>query len=230
MKKFLALILVLASIFALAACGDTQKAEVVENVDPVDNSVVIETPPAIVSGPDTPADQYPSVSVLPTTAPTTAPTTETGTVPVPGTGDNTAAGTTGDSGTAGTLLPAPGTGDTATANTNVTYADDSGEDYTATVSQEERNNSWIGYISGDWVNFRVGPGTKYKIYESLPRATAVRVLGFTDTGWAKIQYDDLIGFVARNYISTTEPREAVIIVTETPAPTPTPGPTVVPIG
>ena len=36
-------------ILGLAACGDTQQADVVENVDPEDNSVVIETPPAIVS-------------------------------------------------------------------------------------------------------------------------------------------------------------------------------------
>ena len=73
MKKILTLILVLGMILALAACGDTKQADVVENVDPVNNSVVIETPPAIVSGPDTPTETYPAVNALPTTAPTTAP-------------------------------------------------------------------------------------------------------------------------------------------------------------
>ena len=68
MKKILTLILVLGMILALAACGDTKQADVVENVDPVNNSVVIETPPAIVSGPDTPTETYPAVNALPTTA------------------------------------------------------------------------------------------------------------------------------------------------------------------
>ena len=54
MKKLLTLLLALAMLLALAACGETKEADVVANVDPENNSVVIETPPAIVSGPDTP--------------------------------------------------------------------------------------------------------------------------------------------------------------------------------
>ena len=71
MKKILTLILVLGMILALAACGDTKQADVVESVDPVNNSVVIEPPPATVSGPDTPTETYPAENALPTTAPTT---------------------------------------------------------------------------------------------------------------------------------------------------------------
>jgi len=227
-KKIFALILALAMVFALAACGETKTAEVVENVDPGNNSVVIETPPAIVSGPDTPADQYPSVSALPTTAPTTAPNGEAAPVPVPTT-------TTAPD---GSTITVPGTGDgTGTPELvdpvadDVTYADDSGKDYEATVTQQERNGAWTAYISGEWVNFRVGPGTEYKIYESLPRGTAVRVVGYTDNGWAKVLYNDLVGFVARNYLSANAPApETVIIITEAPATTtPSPAPSVVPV-
>ena len=227
MKKIFALMLALAMVFALAACGETKTAEVVENVDPGNNSVVIETPPAIVSGPDTPSDQYPSVSSLPTTAPTTAPNGETAPAPVPTTSPD------------GTVTTPDGSGDgtgapidpTATENP-VTYADDSGLDYNATVTQQERNNSWTAYISGEWVNFRVGPGTQYKIYESLQRGTAVRVVGYTDNGWAKVLFNDLVGFVARNYLTTTPPApETVIIITDPPATTtPSSAPTVIPIG
>ena len=224
MKKLLALILVLAAVFALAACGGTEEAEVVENVDPGDNTMVIETPPAIVSGPDTPVDQYPPVSTLPTTAPTAVPVEQATPAPVVTTAPDANTGSTGNNeggtGTAGN------TGNTGNNGDEFEYADDTGDSYNPTATQAEKNNAKIGYINAEWVNFRVGPGTNYKIYESLPKGAQVKILGY-EGGWAKIWYNDyLIGYVAKNYVSDKEP-EAAVIVTETPAPTEEPAPTVV---
>ena len=123
MKKILTLILVLGMILALAACGDTKQADVVENVDPVNNSVVIETPPAIVSGPDTPTETYPAVNALPTTAPTTAPNPAATSVPAPNaapgeTGTGTGSGTGTEGTGSGTGTEGTGTGTGATTSTS----------------------------------------------------------------------------------------------------------------
>ena len=138
MKKILTLILVLGMILALAACGDTKQADVVENVDPVNNSVVIETPPAIVSGPDTPTETYPAVNALPTTAPTTAPNPAATSVPAPNaapgeTGTGTGSGTGTEGTGSGTGTEGTGTGTGATPEPT----EDPGLPYNATVTQFE---------------------------------------------------------------------------------------------
>lgn len=228
MKKILALLLVLATVFALAACGDTKEAEVLQNVDPGDNSVVIETPPAIVSGPDTPVDQYPSVSALPTTAPTTVPSVEPSAVPVPTTEPGANNGNTGNTGNTGDNNGGNNNNNTNNGGDNFEYADPTGESYNATATQDEKKNAKTGYINAEWVNFRVGPGSQYKIYESLPKGAEVKVLGYTDNGWAKIWYNEyLVGYVAKNYVSEQAPSDDAVVVTETPTPTETPVPTVV---
>ncbi len=193
MKKTLTLLLVLVMVLALAACGETKEAEVVENVDPHDNTMVIETPPAIVSGPDTPVETYPAVNVLPTTAPVgTDP--NAGTIPVPTTPPEE---TQGDENN-GEPVADP----TPTPVPEITYADDTGKDFEVTMTEAEKKAGHWGYINAQWVNFRVGPGTEYKIYESLPKGAPVLVLGYSDNGWAKILYDDyMIGYVARNYVT-----------------------------
>ena len=193
MKKILTLLLVLAMVLALAACGETKEAEVVENVDPQDNNLTIETPPAIVSGPDTPVETYPAVNVLPTTAPDIDPNATP--VPVPTT---TPEETPGDE----NVPPPADNPPEATATPEITYADDTGKDYNVTMTEDEKNAGRWGYINAQWVNFRVGPGTEYKIYESLPKGAPVLILGYSDNGWAKILYDDyMIGYVARNYVT-----------------------------
>ena len=198
MKKLLALLLVFASIFALAACGGTQEAEVVENVDPGDNNMVIETPPAIVSGPDTPATQYTPDTALPTTAPTSAPVIVPSTTPAP---ENAQ---TPDPNyqlnpTESTTEPAPDPG------SEIEFADDTGDMYYPTATQEEKLYAKTGYTTVEWANFRVGPGTNYKIYESLPKGTMVKILGY-EGGWCKIWYNDsVVGYVAGEFISEKAP-------------------------
>ena len=223
-------------VFSLAACGDTKQADVVENVDPENNSVVIETPPAIVSGPDAPTENYPSVNVLPTTVPTTDPFPAVSALP------STTTSPSGDGSTRPTFPPTdatpepnPYTSNTGSGSSNddgddFEYADDTGLSYNPTATDAEKNNAWIGYTNVDWANFRVGPGTEYKIYESLPKGAQVKVLGYTSNGWAKVWYNDyLVGYIASNFISSKAPdaNANVIITPSTPAPTAAPEPSVI---
>ena len=221
------MLLALAMILGLAACGGTQQADVVENVDPENNSVVIETPPAIVSGPDTtPAENYPPVNVLPTTVPTTDPNPAVTIAPTPSTAPESGNGNGNNaSDNTGSTTPSG----SADNDDDFEYADDTGLGYNPTATNEEKNNAWIGYTNVDWANFRVGPGTEYKIYESLPKGSQVKVLGYTNNGWAKVWYNDyLIGYIASNFISSKAPEASVVITpTETPAPTAAPEPSVI---
>lgn len=223
MKKFLTVLLVLGMILALAACGDTKQADVVENVDPVNNSVVIETPPAIVSGPDTPTETYPAVNALPTTAPTTVPDPSAVNVPAAsaapgGTGTGTEGNGTGTEGT-GT-----GTGTEATPEPTT----DPGKPYNATATKYEIEHGKEGYVvrAENGVFFRVGPGTEYEIICGLKIGTPVLIVDEMTSGWCKVVYDGDVGFIYGSYLSYTNPLDPVI-VTETPAPAESPAPTVV---
>ena len=230
-KKYVLLLLALAMILGLAACGGTQQADVVENVDPEDNSVVIETPPAIVSGPDTPTENYPTVSALPTTVPTADPNPVVSIAPAasPTTGEGDGKPNMDDY---ANITPAPNPWNTNAEEDDgdgFEYADDTGLSYNPTATDDEKRNAWIGYTNVDWANFRVGPGTEYKIYESLPKGSQVKVLGYTN-GWAKVWYNDyLVGYIASNFISSKAPDStaSVIITPSTPAPSITPVPTVI---
>ena len=210
MKRALTLLLALVMILALAACGETKEADVVENVDPESNSVVIETPPAIVSGPDTPVENYPSVDALPTTVPTANPNPSAVTVPdpvsTPGVtivGGNEGAGNEGAGG--------ENNGDNAPAEEDhpeITFADDSGEMYYPTATDLEKQNAKWGYTNVLHANFRVGPGEQYKIYESLPKYAVLKVISI-EGNWAKVWYDGyMLGYVHKNFISFGTPPAA----------------------
>ena len=224
MKKILTVLLVLGMILALAACGGTKQADVVENVDPANNSVVIETPPAIVSGPDTPMETYPSVNALPTTAPTTVPDPSSANAPAPvtapgGTGTGTGEGGTGE-----------GTGDGTGTEASPEPTEDPGLPYNATVTQFEINHGKEGYVvrAENGVFFRVGPGTEYEIICGLKIGTPVLIVDEMTSGWCKVVYNDDVGFIYGSYLSYTNPLDPVI-VTESPAPStaPTDAPVVV---
>ena len=204
MKRALTLLLALVMILALAACGETKEADVVENVDPESNSVVIETPPAIVSGPDTPVENYPSVDALPTTVPTANPNPSATTVPGPAAtpGITIVDGTPGT----GTETPTDNTpADTTEDHPEITFADDTGEMYYPTASDLDKQNAKWGYTNVLHANFRVGPGEQYKIYESLPKYAPVKVISI-EGKWAKIWYDGyMLGYVYKDYISFGTP-------------------------
>ena len=75
-----------------------------------------------------------------------------------------------------------------------------------------------GYISGTLVNMRTGPGTSYRVIDSLPRGTALKVLS-VGIDWYKIQVQNtgISGYVYGKYVSLKNPGS-----------TPTPEPPVLP--
>ena len=216
MKRSLSLFLALVMILALAACGETKEADVVENVDPESNSVVIETPPAIVSGPDTPVATYPSVSVLPTTAPTTAPNPAATTVPAPG---NTP-GTPGNNGDGTGTGTGDGTGGTDAQDPEEEDPNDKLKPNNPTATQYEIDHGIDGWIfnTENGVNFRVGPSSEYQIIRGLFNGTKILVVDQLTSGWCKIVYDGDVGYVYGRYVTLHNPEDP-IIATETPAPT-----------
>ncbi len=217
MKRFLILLLALAMLTGLAACGEVKQAEVVENVEPEKNTIVIETPPAMVNGPQAsqaPVSTYAPVSILPTTAPSATPGPVAITTPEPSapSPSPSAAPEGGNGQSGGSSQEKP-----------FEYADDSGKDYNATATQEEKNNAVWGYITGQGVNFRVGPGKEYKIYESLAKGTRLKILGTANAEWVKVWYNDyLIGYVSGDYISVGTPGQDASIVTPSPEPSTAP--------
>lgn len=56
-----------------------------------------------------------------------------------------------------------------------------------------------GYVSGNYVRFRTGPGTTYSIIATLNYGTSIQVLGKTD-GWYKISYNGNTGYMSGDYV------------------------------
>ena len=60
-----------------------------------------------------------------------------------------------------------------------------------------------GYINGDYVRFRTGPGTEYSIIENYNRSTPVTVLG-TSGSWTQCEIYGDTGFVFTQYVTVNE--------------------------
>lgn len=221
MKKILALILALVMILALAACGETREAEVVENVDPNNNNIVIETPPAVVSGTDNNPSAYTPDTSLPSAAPTTVPTSAPTSLP-PATAVPTAApdGTdpSGEGTTDGENGDGNGTGNSA----------DGYEDYKSTITNYEVTHGKDGYVNGDGVRLRVGPGVQYKTICFLDTNTKLLIVDELANGWCKIWYSDQIGYMYGRYVSLKPVEVVVPDASPSPSPSPSPAPTKAP--
>ncbi len=222
MKKILALILAMVMILALAACGETKEAEVVENVDPNNNNIVIETPPAVVSGTGNNAGTYTPDTSLPSAAPTTVPTSAPTSVP-PATAVPTAApdGTTTTDGS-------------TTEGGNSENGDETGskadgyEDFKSSITNYEKTHGKDGYVNGDGVRLRVGPGVQYKTICFLDKNTKLLIVDELASGWCKIWYSDQIGYMYGRYVSLQPVEDTPVVPDTTPTPTPTPAPTKTP--
>ncbi|MDY3859836.1 MAG: SH3 domain-containing protein [Candidatus Limivicinus sp.] len=59
-------------------------------------------------------------------------------------------------------------------------------------------------VTGNDVNFRVGPGTNYRVIDSLSRGTAVTVSDRSNSAWYAVDYDGYSGFMSSSYLSITE--------------------------
>lgn len=216
MKKILVFLLALVMVFAMAACGEEKAADVIAGSDAKDT--VIETPtpapqPPIISDNTTPTPDYPSVDVLPPSGPVTDPGTGAATVTTPATTAPSTSANTGtavgvpiptkDPSTAGTETGTTGTGETT--QQEITFADDSGEMYYPTASDWDKQHAKIGYTNVLHANLRVGPGTQYKIYESLRKNAELRIISI-EGQWAKVWYDGIIlGYIYKDYVTFGTP-------------------------
>ena len=227
MKKILALILAMALVLALAACGETKEAEVVENVDPNNNNIVIETPPAVVSGTGNNAGTYTPDTSLPSAAPTTVPTSAPTSVP-PATAVPTAAPDGTTTTTDGSTTEG---GDNADGN-ETGSKEDGYEDFKSSITNYEKTHGKDGYVNGDGVRLRVGPGVQYKTICFLDKNTKLLIVDELASGWCKIWYSDQIGYMYGRYVSLKPIEDTPVVPDTTPSPTPahsaTPKPTEAP--
>lgn len=88
-----------------------------------------------------------------------------------------------------------------------------------------------GYIDGDYVRFRSGPGTNYSILDTYNRGKELIITG-EENGWTACYIDGQNGYVYSQYVkekgSETETPDPEPSTEPSPAPTPTPAPTTAP--
>ena len=84
-----------------------------------------------------------------------------------------------------------------------------------------------GYIDGDYVRFRSGPGTNYSILDTYNRGKELIITG-EENGWTACYIDGQNGYVYSQYVkekgSETETPDPEPSTEPSPAPTPTPTP------
>lgn len=74
-----------------------------------------------------------------------------------------------------------------------------------------------GWIIGSQVNVRQYPGTKYDILTTLDKGKYLTILGYNDS-WTKVNVDGQVGYVASQYVSSTEPVAEATASNETISP------------
>ena len=89
-----------------------------------------------------------------------------------------------------------------------------------------------GYIAGNYVRFRTGPGTNYQIIDAYDYGQPLQIVGEAD-GWTACLIDGQFGYVHGAYVEVTATHEASAPMptgssyaepSSTPQPTPTPAP------
>ena len=89
-----------------------------------------------------------------------------------------------------------------------------------------------GYIAGNYVRFRTGPGTNYQIIDAYDYGQPLQIVGEAD-GWTACLIDGQFGYVHGAYVEVTATHEATAPMptgssyaepSSTPQPTPTPAP------
>ena len=59
-------------------------------------------------------------------------------------------------------------------------------------------------VTGNGVNMRSGPGTNYRVIDSLPRGATVNVSDRSNGSWYAVDSTDSSGFMSSSYLSITE--------------------------
>jgi hypothetical protein len=60
-----------------------------------------------------------------------------------------------------------------------------------------------GKVTGNYVNFRSGPSTNYKVIATLKKGTKVDIVGKT-SGWYKISYGGSTGYMSSTYVAVDD--------------------------
>ena len=79
------------------------------------------------------------------------------------------------------------------------YPGSAAESTAAAASAEATGTE--GYINTDGINFRKGPGKSYGIHTSFEIGTSVTILSEEDSGWCKVRFEDVTGYVWGKYLS-----------------------------
>ena len=59
-------------------------------------------------------------------------------------------------------------------------------------------------VTGNGVNMRSGPGTNYRVIDSLPKGASVNVSDRSNGSWYAVDYNGNSGFMSASYLSITE--------------------------
>ena len=59
-------------------------------------------------------------------------------------------------------------------------------------------------VTGNGVNMRSGPGTNYRVIDSLPRGATVNVSDRSNGSWYAVDYNGSSGFMSASYLSISE--------------------------
>ncbi len=134
------------------------------------------------------------VSATPTTEPTSAPTIDPSLNPI----DTAEPDETPDpNSTNGPIINTPPAGTTADPSASASAAA-----YYTEPTSSMKKNAKDGYVNGDKVNMRKGPGTKYdKVKSDLSKGTALTLYVEQD-GWWFVKCDGKYGYIKKDYVAT----------------------------
>ena len=77
---------------------------------------------------------------------------------------------------------------------------------TTTQEPEVTAMDETGKVTGNYVNFRSGPSTNYKVIATLAKGTKVEILGKTG-GWYKIKHSGSTGYMSADYVKVVDANE-----------------------
>lgn len=136
------------------------------------------------------------VAETPTIAPVVTPTVDPSLNPI----DNQTPDpdtTTDPNDTTGPVINTPPASGTAEAGATAT----AGASYYTEPTSSMKNNSQKGYVTGDKVNMRKGPGTNYdKVKSDIAKNTAV-TLYVEQNGWWFLKCGDKYGYIKKDYVA-----------------------------
>ena len=188
---------------------------------------------AVVTQPDPGEDEDPVIVVIgdeqPTLAPTEAPIVVEDPTPAPTEEPVVEPIPTPDP----TPTPTPTPEPTANPDDPIVIITPPTPSTTPTPTPNVAPEGKAGYIDGDYVRFRSGPGTNYSILDTYNRGKELIITG-EENGWTACYIDGQNGYVYSQYVkekgseTETPDPESSTEPSPTTTPTPTPAPTTAP--